>query len=174
MEPLKGALATSSQRRRTETPCYIWRTFRPEGDCFRTACDGGARSLLPRPMTGRIAQMQLIHIQTGKDEEAECLVGELGVYAPRRKQVLVLIELQERSEADVLALLSAVEACLSAKGIPSVRLRFDGRRRRDCRCGRRRRAGAGRELLQLLSIFLPLGASTYHSAPNFLSPSPLV
>jgi hypothetical protein len=38
----------------------------------------------------------------------------------------VFIELEGRSEAEVLGLLAAVETCLSANDIPNVRIELDG------------------------------------------------
>lgn len=50
---------------------------------------------------------------------------ELASYSPSRERRMILIELEERSETAVLALLSAVETCLSANDIPSLRLELD-------------------------------------------------
>jgi hypothetical protein len=51
---------------------------------------------------------------------------ELAVYSPTRARRAVSIELEERSEAALLALLSALERCLLANDIRSVRLKLDG------------------------------------------------
>jgi hypothetical protein len=51
------------------------------------------------------------------DEDVSCLIRELAVYGPKRSRRTVLIELEERSQSDFLALLTAVETCLSANGI---------------------------------------------------------
>lgn len=71
--------------------------------------------------------MRLVRIRARTNEDAECLMRELASYSPSRERRMILIELEERSETDVLALLSAVETSLSANDIPSVRLDLDGR-----------------------------------------------
>jgi hypothetical protein len=52
--------------------------------------------------------MQLVHISARSDEEVACLMRELSVYAPDRSRGAVLIELEERSHTDLLALLKAL------------------------------------------------------------------
>jgi hypothetical protein len=71
--------------------------------------------------------MRLVHIRTRSDEEGDCLLRELSVYAPKRLKRVVLVELGERSQADLLALLAAVETCLAANDIRSVRIEIDGK-----------------------------------------------
>jgi hypothetical protein len=51
---------------------------------------------------------------------------DLAAYSPTRSRHAILIQLEERSEADVLGLLAAVETCLSANEIRSVRVELDG------------------------------------------------
>lgn len=51
---------------------------------------------------------------------------DLAAYGPKRSRQLVLIELEERSQSDLLSLLSALETCLSENDIRSVRLQLDG------------------------------------------------
>jgi hypothetical protein len=51
---------------------------------------------------------------------------ELAVYSPTRARRSIVVELEERSETDVLAVLTAVETCLSANEIRSVRVELDG------------------------------------------------
>jgi hypothetical protein len=51
---------------------------------------------------------------------------ELSAYSPRRTRHSVLVELEERSETDLLAVLTALESCLLANDIRSVRLELDG------------------------------------------------
>lgn len=51
---------------------------------------------------------------------------ELAVYGPRREDRAILIEIEEDSTLDLLALLSAVETCVSANDIRSVRVELDG------------------------------------------------
>jgi hypothetical protein len=72
--------------------------------------------------------MQLLQIRTRTDEDAECLIRELAVYSPRRSRRSILIELEERSQTDLLALLAAVETCLDANDIRTVRLELDGKK----------------------------------------------
>jgi hypothetical protein len=55
-------------------------------------------------------------------------VRELAVYSPKRSKRSILIELEERSQTDLLALLAAVETCLSANDIRSVRVELDGKK----------------------------------------------
>jgi xanthine dehydrogenase iron-sulfur cluster and FAD-binding subunit A len=70
--------------------------------------------------------MRLLQIRARTDEDASCLVRELAVYSPRRLRRSILLELEERSETDLLAVLAAVETCLSANDIRSVRIELDG------------------------------------------------
>jgi hypothetical protein len=52
---------------------------------------------------------------------------ELAVYSPKRSRRSILLELDERSHTDLMALLAAVETCLAANNIRSVRVELDGR-----------------------------------------------
>jgi hypothetical protein len=70
--------------------------------------------------------MRLLQIRAQSDEAVQCLVRELVVYSPQRLRRSVLIELEHRSEAEVLGLLAAVETCLAANDIPNVRIELDG------------------------------------------------
>lgn len=70
--------------------------------------------------------MRLVQIRTASVEESECLVRELAAYRPKCSQRTVLIELDDTSQKDLLALLSAIETCLVANDIGSVRLELDG------------------------------------------------
>jgi hypothetical protein len=70
--------------------------------------------------------MRLLQIRARTDEDAECLMRDLAAYSPTRSRHAILIQLEERSEADVLGLLAAVETCLSANEIRSVRVELDG------------------------------------------------
>lgn len=71
--------------------------------------------------------MRELKIQARSDEDAECLMRELALYSPTRLREGVLIEVDERSEAALLAVLSALERCLRANDIRTVRLELDGR-----------------------------------------------
>jgi hypothetical protein len=53
---------------------------------------------------------------------------ELAVYAPKRVRRAVLIELDEDSTVDLLALLSAIETCIAANDIRSVLVELDGQK----------------------------------------------
>jgi hypothetical protein len=70
--------------------------------------------------------MRQIQIRAPRDEDVACLLRELAVYAPKRNRRSILIELEARSTSDMLALLSAVETCVSANEIRSVRIELDG------------------------------------------------
>jgi hypothetical protein len=71
--------------------------------------------------------MRLLKIRANTGADADCLMRELAAYAPTLSRRAVLVELDERSEADVLGVLAAVETCLRANEIRSVRLELDGR-----------------------------------------------
>jgi hypothetical protein len=71
--------------------------------------------------------MRLFQIRARTDEDVECLLRELASYAPKRARRSILIGLEERSEIDLLALLSAVDTCLRSNDIRSVRVELDGR-----------------------------------------------
>jgi len=71
--------------------------------------------------------MRQIKIRARKSGDAESLMRELGVYSPARVGLIVAIEVDERSEAALLAVLSALEQCLLANDIRTVRLELDGR-----------------------------------------------
>jgi hypothetical protein len=70
--------------------------------------------------------MRLLKIRANTGADADCLMRELVAYAPTRSRRAVLVELDERSEADVLGVLAAVETCLRAHEIRSVRVELDG------------------------------------------------
>jgi hypothetical protein len=71
--------------------------------------------------------MRLLQIRARTNEDADCLVRELAVYSPKRMRRSILVEVQDQSQTELLAVLAAVEACLSANGIRSVRIDLDGR-----------------------------------------------
>jgi hypothetical protein len=71
--------------------------------------------------------MRLIHLRAHSDADRACLMRELSVYAPRQSRGSVVIELDDTSPTDLLALLSAVETCLTANDIPAVRVAMDGK-----------------------------------------------
>ena len=71
--------------------------------------------------------MRLLKIRANTGADADCLMRELAAYAPTVSRRAVLVELDERSEADVLGVLAAVETCLRANEIRSVRVELDGR-----------------------------------------------
>jgi len=69
--------------------------------------------------------MRLLQIRTPKAEDAECLMRELAVYSPRRAGRTIVVEVEERSETALLGLFSALETCLTANDIRSVRVELD-------------------------------------------------
>ncbi|MDP9222499.1 MAG: hypothetical protein M3P18_01320 [Actinomycetota bacterium] len=71
--------------------------------------------------------MRVLQIRSRTDADADCLMQELAAYSPTRSRAAILVELEERSEADLLGVLAAVETCLSANEIRSVRIQLDGR-----------------------------------------------
>jgi hypothetical protein len=71
--------------------------------------------------------MRRIHIRTGNDNDVACLMRELSVYGPRQVRNAIVIELQKTSHTDLLALLSAIETCLTANDIRAVRVAIDGK-----------------------------------------------
>ena len=71
--------------------------------------------------------MRRVRIRVRTNEEVDCLMRDLSPYTPKRARRTILVELEQRSETDVLALLSAVETCLTANDIPSVRVELDDR-----------------------------------------------
>jgi len=72
--------------------------------------------------------MRMLEIRVEGETDADCLVRELAAYSPARSERSVRLELDERSEADLLAVLAALETCLIANDIRSVRLELDGRK----------------------------------------------
>ncbi len=70
--------------------------------------------------------MRPLQIRARTDADADRLMRELAAYSPTRSPGAILVELEERSEADLLGVLAAVEKCLSANEIRSVRIQLDG------------------------------------------------
>jgi hypothetical protein len=75
----------------------------------------------------RAARVRRVHIRAGKDSDLACLMRELSVYGPTQVRDAVFIELQKTSHTDLLALLSAIETCLTANDIRAVRVAIDGK-----------------------------------------------
>jgi hypothetical protein len=71
--------------------------------------------------------MRLLQIRASKARDTECLMRELAVYSPKRAGRTIVIEVEERSETTLLGLFSALETCLSANDIRSVRVELDDR-----------------------------------------------
>ena len=71
--------------------------------------------------------MRLLQIRPKTDADADCLMRELARHSPTRSAWCIKIELDERSETDVLGVLAAVETCLRANEIRSVSIESDGR-----------------------------------------------
>ena len=70
--------------------------------------------------------MRLVEVRASNDHELDCLVRELAAHRPKRLHRSVLVELPEDSQTELLALLSALEACLESNDIRRVRLQLDG------------------------------------------------
>jgi hypothetical protein len=71
------------------------------------------------------AVVRVLQVRANTDADADCLMRELAAYSPTRSRSGIQIELDERSEADVLGVLAAVETCLRAHEIRSVRVELD-------------------------------------------------
>jgi hypothetical protein len=71
--------------------------------------------------------MRSLRIRALKAEDTDCLMRELAVYSPRRSHGTILVEIEERSEMTLLGLFSALDTCLSANDIRSVRIELDER-----------------------------------------------
>jgi hypothetical protein len=71
--------------------------------------------------------MRLVHVKARNEEDVDCLLRELSAYSPKRSGRTVLIEVEGESQTALLALLTAVETCLSANDIPSVRVEIEGK-----------------------------------------------
>ena len=71
--------------------------------------------------------MRLVHIRVASVSDRACLMRELSVYSPKLLQKAVVIELDKPSQTDLLALLSAIETCLTGNDIRSVRISIDGK-----------------------------------------------
>jgi hypothetical protein len=92
----------------------------------KRTCPGGVAIERDLPTVRRS-----LHAATAKFERVATgtssgLVRELAVYSPRRLRRSILIELEQCSQTDVLAMLAAVEVCLSANAIRSVGIELDG------------------------------------------------
>lgn len=85
------------------------------------------RSLTACLKSGR-GVMRLLHIRAQTDEDTDCLMRELAVYSPKRLRRTLLLELSaDRPEQQLLGLLSAIDTCLNANDIRSVRVELDGK-----------------------------------------------
>ena len=72
--------------------------------------------------------MRLLQIRAPKDADSDCLMRELAVYSPTRSLGgTILVEVEERSETMLLGLFSALETCVTANDIRSVRVELDDR-----------------------------------------------
>jgi hypothetical protein len=85
---------------------------------------GCLHSLLP-VLKSDWGAMRQVKIRAHTNDDAERLMPELAQYAPKRSHRSVSIELDEGSQADLLGLLAAVETCLRANEIRSVRVEVD-------------------------------------------------
>ncbi len=72
--------------------------------------------------------MRLLHVRARTDDEFACLKRELAAYSPVESHRTLSIDLDgDRSEQRLLGLLSAIETCVNANDIRSVRVELDGR-----------------------------------------------
>jgi hypothetical protein len=74
--------------------------------------------------------MRLLKIRTRKEAELDCLMRELAPYSPIQLHRAIIIDLQDRPDADVLDILTTLETCVTAHNIPSARVELDGLRHR--------------------------------------------
>lgn len=70
--------------------------------------------------------MRLVQIEAQTNEDVDRLLRELSAYSPRRSHRLLVIQLGADSHSELMPLLAAVETCLSANDIRSVRIEIDG------------------------------------------------
>jgi hypothetical protein len=72
--------------------------------------------------------MRLLHVRARTDADFDCLKRALDAYSPMQSKRTLLIDLEgDLSEQRLLGLLSAVETCVNANDITSVRIELDGR-----------------------------------------------
>lgn len=71
--------------------------------------------------------MRSLQIRALKADDTDCLMRELAVYSPTRLNGTILVEVEERSEMTLLGLFSALDTCLAANDIRSVRIELDER-----------------------------------------------
>jgi hypothetical protein len=83
-----------------------------------------SRRTLLKSVKGEV--LRRLEIRARTSEDADCLVRELAVYSPVRLSRLIVVELDETSQTDLLTLLAAVETCLTANDIRTVRIELDG------------------------------------------------
>jgi hypothetical protein len=83
-----------------------------------------SRRTLLKSVKGEV--LRRLEIRARTREDADCLVRELAVYSPVRLSRLIVVELDETSQTDLLTLLAAVETCLTANDIRTVRIELDG------------------------------------------------
>jgi hypothetical protein len=72
--------------------------------------------------------MRLLQIRAPKEDDVACLMRELASYAPEQRGRSILVELEDRSNSDLMGLLSAAETCIAANDIRSVRIELDGQK----------------------------------------------
>jgi hypothetical protein len=70
--------------------------------------------------------MRLVQLNAPNEEDAACLMRELAGYEPKQLGSTIVVEIDEGSTSDLNALLSAVEKCVGANDIRSVRVELDG------------------------------------------------
>src|SRR6266550_8315155 len=89
-------------------------------DARQLAVEQGAHRVTSRGFfQGSVTRLLRIRARTNAD--AACLMRELAAYSPSRSRGVILVELEDRSEADWLGVVVAGETCLSGNEIRSVR-----------------------------------------------------
>lgn len=72
--------------------------------------------------------MRLLHVRARTSEEFACLMRELADYAPIQSRETVRIDLDgDQSNKRLLGVLSAIETCVNANDMRSVKVELDGR-----------------------------------------------
>lgn len=72
--------------------------------------------------------MRLLHVRARTDADFDCLKQALTAYAPMQSKRTLMIDLDgDLPQQRLLGLLSAIETCVNANDIMSVRVELDGR-----------------------------------------------
>jgi hypothetical protein len=72
--------------------------------------------------------MRLLHVRARTDADFACLAQALAAYSPMQSKRTLMVDLEgDLSEQGLLGVLSAIETCVNANDIMSVRVELDGR-----------------------------------------------